>query len=159
MDDALSDFAAADEMIQASARHEADDPQLLAVCVLNLARGYAKNKKKARAMILFDKWLEVKDRVAIQDVHDLASDVKKQVFGPGGLDFVIPNEHPDLNYKGQKRQLQVFLYQQARAATRGQKAAMAKKLGITRQALHTWEQEIGDMVGQIDISRGHSRSR
>jgi tetratricopeptide (TPR) repeat protein len=159
MDDALSDFEAAYEMIQASAGHDADNPQLLAVCVLNLARWYAKNKKKPRAMIFFDKWLELKDRVAIQDVHDLAADVKKQVFGPSGLDFVIPNEHPDLNYKGQKRQLQIFLYQQARAATRGQKAAMAKKLGITRQALHTWEQEIGEMVDQMDISRGHSRSR
>jgi len=66
-----------------------------------------------------------------------------QVFRPG-QDFVIHESEKNLNYRKQKLLLQRFLYERADAAASGRsrKLDIARSLGISRQALHKWEQEM-----------------
>lgn len=141
--DAQGDLEKALKLNQASrdGQRDAENPQIEAVCLLNLARCHAAKDEPDRARVFFTKWLEIASRVEHKHVHDLAGDVHLEVFGRG-RDFVILDKEPDLDFLKRKRQLMVFLYEQASVAARGRKGDIADRLGISRQTLHNWEREL-----------------
>lgn len=145
---ARQDFEAALKLNRASKAddREIGNPQVVAVCYLQMARSYGLTGDRGRASESFMKGIEVAAGVEHQHVHELAAIVRDEVFGDG-RNYVILEDNQRLNYKEKKRLLRRFLYKQAEAKAAGKKASMAQELGITRQALHTWEKEIDTEKG------------
>jgi hypothetical protein len=116
-----------------------------AICYLNIARSYAREHLKGKALEYFQHWKQVEREVEHRYVRDLADDVLKEI-GLLEQDLVIVAGTADLNYKAYEKKLRTFLIKQAKEKGLSTKGA-AEALGISRQTLYEWE---ASLAGETD---------
>lgn len=115
------------------------NPKVEAVCNIHLARAYARQRDRRRALQHFDRWLQLQSFVEHRLIHNLGKEVQNEINSLR-QDFVISVEESHLNYEEHEKNLRKWLVDRAKDKDT-EKQKIAQDLGISRQTLYTWEKE------------------
>jgi tetratricopeptide (TPR) repeat protein len=123
-------------------RSEIENTHVAAICLLNIARCYGRERQVASAKDSLNRGRMMAAGVENQSVRELVSTVEIEIASRG-RDFVVLAGDRTASYSFREHQagLKQFLYDQVRQFEH-QKSKMAGMLGISRQALHQWESQM-----------------
>ncbi len=139
-DDKLGDCKDAVQNFHAAIQEGGENPKVLSVCRLHLARAYARMNRLADADDNLDKWRSVRAQAENAFVHGLARDVEREVEELKD-DFTLRLKLENLDPTECEDNLHLWLIKWARckAGPEATEDEVARILGVVKTTIRNWE--------------------